>query len=562
MTNSNKNITAYLPDVLLLAAIAVFGLWVNRSIEIKGLYMDDLYMWSCYGEQSLAEFVFPIGTSSRFRPVYWLAAYLQMMLVGSHISGFALFNIVINILVSFGLYYIAKRLSGSRICSAVVGICYLVSRFAYYQIGQALGLMETMALAFAIAMLYRLYVFMRSGRGYASILIIYFLLVFTHERYLSLFPLIYLVLVFRCLQSGKGQRLAAVRAQLGRWIVPIAELAAIIAIRCIAIGHAMPAGTGGTEVGDTFSLGEALKFCIEQLLYILGINAGPEYLNGIPWEAEPRRIKLLTAAGIVFIAAAVLIYIAELIRSRKKHGVIAEAVKTGLLFAGFIALCIGCSSVTIRLEMRWIYVSYTAALLYAAYMIGVLSGSCDVMEEEQGAETAADMHGNAAEPGVSDTRHGDEMSGQTAVMHGSAAADRHRTGIYRNAAAVLFCAYAIVTVGINLFCRSYFVRLYFWPNQLRMNSLAEETVGKYGAENVFGKDIYILENSYEMSDFYADTFFKTFDPARRAEGTEVIFADSIADVDTAAVKEGRALVLRELPESNAYEDITEEVSAE
>lgn len=557
MTNGNKKITAYLPDVLLLAAIAAFGFWVNRNIEIKGLYMDDLYMWSCYGEQSLAEFVFPIGTSSRFRPVYWLAAYLQMMIVGSHISGFALFNIIINIFAAFYLYYIAGRLSGSRICSAAVGICYLVSRFAYYQIGQALGLMETMALVFAIAMLYRLYVFMKSGRGYASVLIIYFLLVFTHERYLSLFPLIYLVLLFRCLQSDKGQRIAAVRKELYRWILPLVELAAIIAVRCIAIGHAMPAGTGGTEVGDTFSLGEALKFCVEQILYILGINAGPEYLNGIPWEAEPRRIKLITAVGILLIAAVVLIYIADVICSRKKKGVIAEAVKTGMLFAGFIALCIGCSSVTIRLEMRWIYVSYTAALLYAAYMVGTLA-------ERHHAETARAI----AETGVNVPSRGTGTVSGAAIASeaegcsdDNAAAGRHGSAIRKNAAVLLFCAYTLTSVCINLFCRTYFVRLYFWPNQLRMNSLAEETVDKYGAENIFGKDIYILENSYGMSDFYADTFFKTFDPERKAEGTKVIFADSMDDVDTSAVRDGRALVLRELPENNAYEDITEEVSA-
>ena len=510
MTNGNKKITAYLPDVLLLAAIAVFGFWVNRNIEIKGLYMDDLYMWSCYGEQSLAEFVFPVGTSSRFRPVYWLAAYLQMMIVGNHISGFALFNVIVNVLVAFYLYYVARRLSGSRICSAAVGICYLVSRFAYYQIGQALGLMETMALVLAIAMLYRLYMFMKSGRGYASVLVIYFLLVFTHERYLSLFPLIYLVLVIRTLRNGRGERIAAVKKELHRWIVPLIELAVIIALRCFAIGHAMPAGTGGTEVSDTFSIKEALKFCIEQVLYIFGINAGPEYLNGIPWEFTPRHIKMLTAAGILLIAAVVLIYIINVLRSRKKSGVLSDAVSTGLLFAGFIALCIGCSSVTIRLEMRWIYVSYTAAVLYAAYMIGVLSGNSHIL---------------------------------------------------KNAAIALFCAYTLVSVCTNLFCRTYFTRLYFWPNQLRMNSLAEETVGKYGAENVFGKDIYILENSYEMSDFYADTFFKTFDPKRKAEGTKVIFADSINDVDINEVRDGRALVLREIPENNAYEDITEEVSA-
>ena len=58
----------------LLLALAV---WVNRGIEIKGLYMDDLYFWSCYGEQSFLEYVFPMG-STRFRFLYYLAAWLEM----------------------------------------------------------------------------------------------------------------------------------------------------------------------------------------------------------------------------------------------------------------------------------------------------------------------------------------------------------------------------------------------------------------------------------------------------------------------------------------------------
>ena len=66
-------------DIAMLFCIAVFAFFINRDIEIKGLYMDDLYMWSCYGEQNFFEFVFPIGTSSRFRPVYWLFTYIQMV---------------------------------------------------------------------------------------------------------------------------------------------------------------------------------------------------------------------------------------------------------------------------------------------------------------------------------------------------------------------------------------------------------------------------------------------------------------------------------------------------
>lgn len=47
--------------------------------------------------------------------------------------------------------------------------------------------------------------------------------------------------------------------------------------------------------------------------------------------------------------------------------------------------------------------------------------------------------------------------------------------------------------------------------QQEYNSLTEETYEKYG-DAIFGKKIYILENTYGVTRFYADTFFKTFDP--------------------------------------------------
>ena len=61
-------------DIAMLVCIAVFAFYINRDIEIKGLYMDDLYMWSFYGEQNFFEFVFPIGGSVSFRPIYWMLA--------------------------------------------------------------------------------------------------------------------------------------------------------------------------------------------------------------------------------------------------------------------------------------------------------------------------------------------------------------------------------------------------------------------------------------------------------------------------------------------------------
>ena len=44
-----------------------------------------------------------------------------------------------------------------------------------------------------------------------------------------------------------------------------------------------------------------------------------------------------------------------------------------LLFTGFIALNVASSSVTIRVELRWIYVSLAGALLFLAWMYGELT---------------------------------------------------------------------------------------------------------------------------------------------------------------------------------------------
>ena len=57
--------------------------------------MDDLYFWSCYGEQSFLQYVFPMG-STRFRFLYYLAAWLEMAVVGNHVSWFVPINILLN----------------------------------------------------------------------------------------------------------------------------------------------------------------------------------------------------------------------------------------------------------------------------------------------------------------------------------------------------------------------------------------------------------------------------------------------------------------------------------
>ena len=482
--------------VIFMGILLATAVWVNRNIEIKGLYMDDLYFWSCYGEQGFLQYVFPLG-STRFRFLYYLAAWLEIAVVQNHVNWFVPFNILLNTAVSCSVYLIGRRLSRSKGIGFLCGFMYLMSRMAYYQIGQVLGLMETMALWMAIGILWYLYRYMdgEDGRKYYYLsCALYFGVCFVHERYMVLFPLLLFVLLV------KGAK------DLTEWGAGLASFLLVQAIRVFAIGSVLPAGTGGTQVADTFSLADTIRHGLSQIAYVFGINAGPEHLNGRPWAQSPLAIRILVLLADAAIAVIVLGFLIKVIRDKRKD-VKGKVLCSLALFLLFIGACIASSSVTIRVEMRWVYVSLTAALLLLAYMYGYLT--------------------EGVKP---------ELYLKRLWPWGAA-----------------FACYVILMLPAELFYRAQYPNLYLWPDQLRYNSLAEETYGRYG-DSLFGKNIYIIGSSYEMSDFTARTFFKVFDKERTAEGTSVEFIDSIRDI---GLVDSRMLVLREDPEHNGFRDITE-----
>ena len=85
---------------------------------------------------------------------------------------------------------------------------------------------------------------------------------------MALFPLLLLVLLFK--RSRK----------LWEWGAGLLSFLLVQIIRAFTIGSILPAGTGGTQVADTFSLADTFKYAVSQIAYVFGINAGPEHLNG------------------------------------------------------------------------------------------------------------------------------------------------------------------------------------------------------------------------------------------------------------------------------------------
>lgn len=524
-------------DIIALGLLMGFAFFINRGIAIKGLYMDDLYLWSCYGEQSFFEYVFPIG-STRFRFLYNLAAWLELAVAGSHVEWLVPINIMINGLLAGFLYYLGRKLSGRGIFGFLTGILFLASRMAYYQIGQVYGLMETLALWMAIGILYCLYVYLNEKQEkiwyYHGACWLYFCICFVHERYMALLPLFYLVLILRR------------RFHLKKWFWPLRQFLLVQVIRFAAIGTLSPAGTGGTQVADTFSFRQAINYSLSQAAYVFGINAGPQHLNGLAWSETPGLVKKLVYGADVVLVLFLAAFLVKIIRDKEKRWSYCSNV---LLFLTFIALCIGSSSVTVRVEMRWVYVSYGAALLFLTYICGILA--CDVeVAGKRGKKLFYQFgSGYSAQPEK-------RLTGDSAEANFQA---RHTVQLVpKKGHSVAFCIsgfllYLLLTLPVEVFFRGYFPNLYFWPNQLRYNSLAEETYGRYG-EDIFGKTIYILGDSYEMSSFTAETFFKVFDKERKAEGTKVVKIDSIWDIGLVT---NSMLILREDPAHNGFQDITQ-----
>ena len=585
----------YLLAFLLLLGAAY---WINRQIHIKALYMDDLYLFSFFREQNFFEFSFPIGQAVRFRPVYWAISYIEMALVGADPNRYLHFNIFLNSLLAFFLFFFSLKMTKKRILSLSLGLLFLSAHFAYYQIGQAIGILETLALGFALLTLYFLYRQIDcEERAFGKMLLFshlfFFLLIFTHERYVALLPLFYIPLIFRGKKAGeitgvvaqnrglreagesenakdldsrkasdytnasdsawsgnstegkgyivveqgeseststsvntgastytnastgpytnvsesvnasagqqdKSERESVKKPKLFPFFLPFVQAFLFFSIRSLAIGSFVPKGTGGTEVQDGFSLTKALSHAFSQVFYIFGIQAGPDYLAGIPWEEVGRKHRYVIYASIAVLAFSILLALIFAIRKGKLKK---EFFGKNLLFLCFIALCIGCSSITIRVEMRWVYVSFAASLLYFAYLLG-----------------------NTGMP-------------------------------IPTFFALLFVC---LRFPAEMKYRESFPRIYFWEDQDRMNSLAEQTIGKYGRDYVLGKQVYILENNYKMSKFYGDTFFQVFDPKMSGQGTKIHFIRDFRELPSEA-NFYNSLVLKEVPEERAYRDITQEV---
>ena len=493
----------YLKDILLSLLLIGIAFIINTGISIKGLYMDDLLMWSTRRGTGFFRYVFP-HEMRKFRPVYWAVTWIYQGIIRNNLDFIVPINIVIGAGIAIAIYFFAKGLAGSKTMAFLFAAMFLVSRFSYYDIGQYLGLMEAMAMIFAFAMCVCLYKYIngQANRYFYYACIFYFLDCFTHERFVVLFPMLIFAVIVK-----KGYRIIN---------APVAIITFIVAnyIRFAALKSFIPEGTGNSKVSETFKRSSFFASVKTEILYLCGINTGPTHLNGIDFKDVNIAVKILIIIGIfafiMFICKSVY---SILMRSKKIEF---DWIKNILLFLGFIIGSIVSSAVTIRVEMRWLYAPFLFLLLLTAYIYGV-------------DKKIAVRKSKNKVIGTSLSR----------IFHVSFVS------------AILVMVWGFCMLVGDMYYRGYYNKIYLFEGQNRANSLANETYYKYD-KDLSNKRIYIIKNDFKLSDFDALEFFRAYNPDIRED--IVTFIDNYRDI---GVVNEDMIVLTEDKKNNEYVNVTD-----
>ncbi len=483
--------------LLALGVFLLFAFWVNHGIKTTGYYGDDLYLWYCFDTESAKEFILPMG-GTKFRLIHNILCYLQLLIMGPDIWLMVPFNIVVNALIALTIFHFARKIGGCPYLAGACGLAYLLSHLSYYQITQGYGLMESAALWLALIILYLMYRYLNgeereSRRAYIAAAWLYLAVCFVHERYMVLLAVLVLSVVLKAVMTGKKEY------RLLGWA--FLAFAITMGVRFWAMGTIVPAGTGGTEVTDTFSVSEALGYALDSVLYVFGVNAGPIHLDGIEWQNVPRIYKLAVLGADAAIGCFVLLAAVCGWRQKKKRK---EYLCNAAVMLFFMAMCIGSSSVTIRLEMRWVYVTYGAALIFMVYLFSVIRN------------------------------YGGKLAGRGAFL--------------------LLACYFVLILPTELFYRDHYTSLYFWNGQEQANSLADVTWGVYG-EEIFGSEIYVIGDQWKDWEYQADAFWRPYRTDDSQELPQVKFIDSIGEAWPITDRD-KKIVLKADPEHNRYVDVT------
>ena len=304
---------------------------------------------------------------NKYRPVSAVIFHLESILFGNDFNSYIYLNMFIEFLNACLVSYICYRLSRKQPYVALAaGIMFIVSRFSYYNILVAIGgPIEGMALLFFLLLVYSVLNAYESKKpiSLAWPLLFYFLVIFTHERY---------VVVGGFLVAAILLSPVNFKSRWQRYAFGIVPGVILLFNYCLKLFVLHTEFFVGTEAGTiVFDYKQFIGFMAAGFANMLGFNVGPSYLSGLHiFEAG---ITGFAVGGIftVFIATLILTYIYYRFRSTPKIQL--SDLRNIFLFLVLFVLLLASASITFRQTYRWLYAPYIMVILGVAYMSSRIS---------------------------------------------------------------------------------------------------------------------------------------------------------------------------------------------
>jgi hypothetical protein len=372
--------------------------WKKAEYRKKAFFCMDSLLILCvinwYWFDPLKEKIFLIGDDIRFynivkssdnivktmltndagiyRPVSYLVMAIVAKLLGTNSNAYFQFNVIFNTLIILSIYKIVYTIAEkNKFYLAFLGsFLYVVAVYSYYGITQLLGLMEQMCVFFCVWFFYFImkYIKYRNQKDYICSVLIYLLVLLSHERFLTLLG-VYIVLNFLILYDRN------IKIKVKNMAIASIPAIYFIVMKVYILNVKLFVGTG--QVAIEFSVGRTIEYIGQSILSMLGILVGPGYLMGHLFGEFNKIDQIMILITVILLIACFGVYVYQCIIKNKMDK--KEELQKLFAFIFIEGATIVCYSVSSRIEMRQIYVPYVVFIIYVMYCVSKINVSFEAI---------------------------------------------------------------------------------------------------------------------------------------------------------------------------------------
>lgn len=445
---------------------------------------DDTYNWDFfYHKSTLLNAITDTSSFDRFRPFVSGVQYLlNKYAFGTHLEYYYYFNIITLLCIAFLLYLAVFKITNRKYLSFFAPVGFLISRFCWFGVSQAIGSVENFAILFMAAFILCLIEF-REKKNIKYIIwaaVWSMLAIFTHERF-AVLPIVMIIVIL----ITSNIKIIKKLIYTGITIIPCVLY--FICIQLLQVPIFARGGTGGSPVELNFA--SIFSFFKQGLFNILVGPKGPLYLAGLDFTSPDTNLFFTTLGYIGLVLSCVLFafWIKRMVSLEKSERV--HKIKSFICLALLMMAILSAGCITIRLEMRFVYPAFAVFLVLCGLMLN------DILTAET--------------KNLPINRYNQEKKNKNSLV------------------AFFVILFLVCSFAVNNYAYQYRGNVFFVWGQSMYQQAYEQIITKYKGEQFAGKTVYFVG---DIKDLVWPSVFRA--NYKEGDSVKVKQIASLAEVDS------------------------------